>query len=115
MAKAIKQGREPQSKIGHQITVAKQFEAARAAADLDPKVVLHCARHEFATTYLEHGDDLATLKKLMGHSSIAVTEKYLHPGLPELQRSSTSGIRGRDCTSLRVLEQVPSKSPQLSC
>ena len=81
MAKAIKEGREPQSKIGHRVTVAKQFEEARAAAGLDPKIVLYCARHEFATTYLEHGGDLPTLKKIMGHSSIAVTEKYLHPGI----------------------------------
>lgn len=65
----------------HRVTVVKQWGAARAAAGLPPSVVLYLARHEFATSYLEHGGDLATLKKILGHTSISTTEKYLHPGI----------------------------------
>jgi integrase len=67
------------SKAGHRTTVAKKFEEAREAAGVPGYIVLYCARHEFATTYLENGGELSTLKKLMGHESISTTQKYLHP------------------------------------
>ena len=69
------------SAAGHRTTVAKKFEEAREAAGVPESIVLYCARHEFATTYLENGGELSTLKKLMGHESISTTQKYLHPSI----------------------------------
>lgn len=85
LAKSISQGERINvtSRRGHRVTVAKQWEAARAAAQVDPKLVLYCARHEFATSFLEQGGNLATLKAIMGHESITTTEKYLHPLMGE--------------------------------
>jgi len=62
----------------HRVTIAKQWEAARDAAGVDPRLVPYHARHEFATSFLENGGDLATLQAILGHSSIATTAKYLH-------------------------------------
>ena len=70
-----RQGRRPK---GPRVTVAKQWEAAREAAGIDERLVLYCARHEFATSFLESGGDLATLQAILGHESIATTSKYLH-------------------------------------
>jgi integrase len=67
------------SAAGHRSTVAKKFAEARKAASVPVSIVLYCARHEFATTYLENGGELSTLKKLMDHESISTTQKYLHP------------------------------------
>ncbi len=36
----------------------------------------HCARHSFAVMSLQNGVDLYTLSKLMGHSTIAITQVY---------------------------------------
>lgn len=42
-------------------------------------VTIHTLRHTFAALYLKRGGDLYKLSKLLGHSSIAITEKvYAH-------------------------------------
>lgn len=45
-------------------------------------------RHTFATQLLMHGTDLITIKNLLGHSSIKITEIYLD-SLPEKKANST--------------------------
>jgi len=38
----------------------------------------HCLRHSFATRLASRGASLVALKELMGHQSLATTERYLH-------------------------------------
>jgi hypothetical protein len=47
--------------------------------------VPHSLRHTFGTRLGESGADAFTIMKLMGHSTITVSQRYVHPS-PEVER-----------------------------
>jgi integrase len=54
----------------------------RRLPPLPEGLVLYSCRHTFATRFLKaSGNDRAALKEIMGHSSFAVTERYVHGGI----------------------------------
>ena len=68
--------------------VKTSFHAACRRAKKDPDdekdpgitgVRFHDLRHTFASRALELGADIMTVSKILGHASIVMTSKYLHP------------------------------------
>lgn len=46
----------------------------------------HVLRHTFATTMLNNGADINTIKELLGHANLAATQVYTHTTFEQLQR-----------------------------
>jgi site-specific recombinase XerD len=60
----------------------------------DPQFVIHAFRHTCASRLVNCGVDLCTVKSILGHSSISVTEKYAHLNHSKLR------------SAMKVLERI---------
>ena len=57
----------------------KAHSAAVTRAKITPRFRLYDLRHTFATRAVASGTDLPTLSSLLGHASILMTMRYVHP------------------------------------
>jgi integrase len=65
-----------------------QHVRARARAELPAEFVIHSLRHTFGTRLGESGEaDAFTIMKIMGHSRITTSQKYVHPTPDRLERA----------------------------
>jgi integrase/recombinase XerD len=62
----------------HPSVVQRMFQVVRLQARLERKASFHTLRHSFATHMVEAGVDVARLRVLLGHSSLATTQRYMH-------------------------------------
>jgi len=62
-------------------------------ADHRQKLVFHSLRHTFASWLVQMGKPLYTVCRLMGHSSIKMTERYAHLA-PDTQRAAAMELEG---------------------
>jgi integrase len=63
-------------------SVFRPFKAAVLRAEVNKKLRIHDLRHTFAGLFLASGGDIFKLSKILGHSSVAITQKvyaHLHP------------------------------------
>lgn len=71
--------RSPSSKSGHAVDIRKPFLRAVEEAGLDPaQVVRHTLRHTAITHLVQAGVDLPTVKRISGHKTLAMVERYSH-------------------------------------
>lgn len=67
----------------------------KGMADRRQKVCFHTLRHSFASWHVQGGTDLYTVKELLGHGTIAMTERYSHlspEGLKNAVKRFENGI-----------------------
>ena len=67
------------SASGHRMAIEKPFRRVVARAGLDPKEILrHTLRHTSITHLVQSGVDLPTVKRISGHKSLEMVERYAH-------------------------------------
>jgi site-specific recombinase XerD len=57
--------------------VAKVFQRVKIRADV-PKLHPHVYRHTFSVRYFINGGDTFSLQKILGHTSLEMTRKYVN-------------------------------------
>ena len=69
----------PGSRTGHTVNIRKPFRRVVEAAGLDPdQVVRHTLRHTAITYLIQAGVDLPTVKRISGHKTLVMVERYAH-------------------------------------
>lgn len=100
---------------GRAITYSKVYVLVRRALDgrvSSPKRSPHVLRHTFATDMLNAGADLAAVRELLGHASLATTQIYTHVSLSEMRnayraahpRAQVPDNRSKPTTSANALK-----------
>ncbi|HEX9981745.1 MAG TPA: tyrosine-type recombinase/integrase [Thermoanaerobaculia bacterium] len=82
-----KEGREGRHHL-HETVIQRAVTDAAREAGIDKRVTCHSFRHSFATHLLEHGHDIRTVQKLLGHRDVATTMIYTH-----VLRHGARGVR----------------------
>lgn len=74
------------ARSGHVMNVEKPWKRIVEAAGLDPKVVVrHTLRHTAITHLVQAGIDLPTVKRISGHKTLAMVERYSHQNGSHIQ------------------------------
>jgi integrase len=64
--------------------LSHSFQRVRKKLGLPEACVLHCTRHSFCTRLGERGADAFAIQRLAGHSSIVISQRYVHPAAARL-------------------------------
>lgn len=74
------------ARSGHVMNIEKPWKRIVEAAGLDPKVVVrHTLRHTAITHLVQAGIDLPTVKRISGHKTLAMVERYSHQNGAHIQ------------------------------
>jgi integrase len=80
---------------GHTMDVRKAFRRVVSAAGLNPdEVVRHTLRHTAITHLIQAGVDLPTVKRISGHKTLIMVERYAHQNGEHIQ-AAMDKLEGR--------------------
>jgi integrase/recombinase XerD len=87
--------------------VADTVRRAKARAGVDKPGAAHLLRHACATHMLDGGADVRHIQALLGHASLATTERYTHVAISKLQE-----VHARTHPAARMPAMPPPMPPE---
>jgi integrase len=90
-------------------TLEDQHKRMRQALKLPADAVIHSFRHTFGTRLGETGADAFTIMKAMGHSTVVVSQKYVHPTPEAIERA----FERLDAANQKALASLPGEKRQV--
>ena len=95
----------------YQTWLNQQHAAVRENLKLPAEFVPHSFRHTYGTRLGESGADAFTIMKLMGHSSVTVSQRYVHPSpeFVEVAVGRFESLNERQRESVGILLGIPSR------
>lgn len=69
------------------VSVWRMIKKRALRAGVTKNISPHTFRHSFATHLLENGADLRVIQEMLGHATIATTDRYTHIGMSYLKES----------------------------
>ena len=93
--------------------VQAEHDKLRTLLKLSGEFVPHSLRHTFGTRLGLSGADAFTIMRLMGHSSIVVSQRYVHPTPDALERAiaGMAAMQGQGDWSTHKIPHINSESP----
>lgn len=90
-----------------QPSVRKPFKRAVEHAELDERMRIHDLRHSFASLFLLDGGDIFKLSRILGHSSVTITERTYAHLRPDAYQEDYGRVRFHMPSESKVLSIVP--------
>jgi integrase len=94
-----------------------QHQRVRAALKLAKDFVIHSLRHTMLTRLGEAGVDAFTIMRIAGHSSITVSQRYVHPSPESVERAfeKLELLNGAERRGVGIVLGVPAmEAPKVS-
>jgi len=79
-----------ETKTGHTDSVKSQHARALKDSGVQPPFVLYSLRHTMLTRLGEAGADAFSIQKIAGHSSITISQRYVHPTPERIEGAFTA-------------------------
>ena len=94
----------------------EQHRAIRDLLGFSKEFVPHSLRHTFGTPLGESGADAFTIMKLMGHSTITVSQRYVHPSPESVERTvgRMEALTERKLHEVGILSGIPATPGTIS-
>jgi site-specific recombinase XerD len=70
-----------------QYVIEQLYRRAGLTAAVPAGALVHALRHSFASLAIEYGTDVAELRELLGHASLATTSRYLDANTSRLRQA----------------------------